>query len=90
MMVLREDAGVSTVDGYMVLTMEGGDLAILNETASLILEELLQGSSRSKIAAKVSSQFDIDLPTAKMDIEDFIAEMNSHSLLEQTRTRNGC
>lgn len=89
MIVLRQDADVSSVDGCTVLTMEAGDLAVLNGTASLMLEELLQGTPHDEIATKVSNLFDVDSPTVERDLASFIEEMDGHSLLGHARSENG-
>ena len=89
MTTLRKDATVSSVDGCSVISMESGDLAVLNETASLMLDELLRDTPHGEIAMKVSRRFDIDSATAENDLASFIEDMDARSLLEPARSDCG-
>lgn len=87
MIELRPDARASRIDGCIVLTMEDGDLAVLNEEATLVLDELLHGASCGEIAAKMANLFDVDCRTASRDILSFVDDMDAHQLLKGKQRR---
>lgn len=81
MRVLREDLEISTVDDCVVIVLPNGDMAIMNETASFMIEKLQCCTSRDDVVHQVASHYDANPMVVSQDISDFLADLKSYSLL---------
>lgn len=81
--VLRRILG----DAVIVATGEAAKvfsgMVKLNETAAQILEDANAGLSKEDIAAKMSKEYEIDIETAKSDVDKIIAEMVAAGVIEE-------
>ena len=75
MVRLSEDVELSVVDGCAVFSHAGGDLTILNETASCIIAGIMEGASRSSVAMELSSRYGIKAEEAYSDVDDVLSEL---------------
>lgn len=81
MRILREDLEVSIVDNCAVIILPNGDMAIMNETASFMMEKIQAGASRDEIVSQTANYYGIDSSIIGHDIDDFLTDLESHSLL---------
>ena len=69
-------------DGLIyILDANEGKLRSLNETASFIWTNMKKPVSRKEILAKLLQEFDIDLETAKKDLNSFLEKYSSKGLI---------
>jgi hypothetical protein len=79
---LREGAAIEDIDGELVIVTEDGDAAVMNETAGLVLREILKHNDTEEITEKLVATFDIDGPTAERDLQAVLAELLEKELLQ--------
>jgi len=73
-------------DGAVVLDIRGNRIFNLNAAASELLEMLKAGSaSPSALADALVSHYGIEADAARRDVDDFLAELKSHQLIETTK-----
>jgi Coenzyme PQQ synthesis protein D (PqqD) len=69
-------------DGAVVLDILHGQMFRANFVGSRILELLKQGRTEAQIADELSAAFDVPLETAATDLQEFLAYLQEHRLLE--------
>lgn len=53
-----------------------------NPVGALIWRALVEGTTRDELVARVVSEFDVDEPTARTDVDAFLAQMSKLGLLD--------
>lgn len=75
------DGNVLVPLGAQVVDLNG--VVVLNTTARYIWEMLAEDRSAEELAAAIVDKFDIDLETARADVEMFAVEIARIGLLEK-------
>lgn len=78
---LREIAGEALLIPLPSKSNTFNGLIILNATGRLIWELLERETSLDSLASAVAKQFDIDLNTARADVDVFIGELRAMGLV---------
>lgn len=81
MRTLRKGLEVSIVDNCAVIILPNGDMAIMNETASFMIEKMQAGASQDEVISQTADYYGIDSSIIRHDINDFLTDLESHSLL---------
>lgn len=70
---------------YMLVSINGEDstMQTLNETGAFLWSLLECDTTVESMAEKMTAEYDIDLATAKSDIEAFMEKLRSANLLEE-------
>lgn len=70
---------------YMLVSINGEDstMQTLNETGAFLWSLLESDTTADEMAEKMTAEYDIDLATAKSDIEAFAEKLRSAGLLEE-------
>jgi hypothetical protein len=76
-------------DGAIVLDVLHGQMFTLNPVGSRILELLKQDRTENQIADELSKEFGADRETVLADLQEFVAHLERHRLLER-RERESC
>lgn len=71
-------------DGAVILDICRGQMFRLNQVGSRMLELLKQGYSEAGIADEISRQFNVDFETVRIDIREFLAQLERHHLVTTT------
>ena len=69
-------------DGAVVLDILHGQMFRANLVGSRILELLKQGRTAEQIADELSNEFGVARETARTDVQEFLAHLEKHQLLE--------
>ncbi|HET6929237.1 MAG TPA: PqqD family protein [Candidatus Acidoferrum sp.] len=69
-------------DGAIVLHIREGQMFRLNLVGSRILELLRSEQSESQIADVISREFSADHATVERDVQEFLAHLRTHHLIE--------
>jgi len=69
-------------DGAVVLDVKHGRMFSLNLVGSKILELLDRQFTSTQIAEQLSREFGITSDTANRDVEEFLATLEKHQLIE--------
>jgi hypothetical protein len=69
-------------DGAVVLDILHGQMFRANFVGSRILELLKQGRTEAQIADELSNEFGVSRETARTDVQEFLAHLEKHQLLE--------
>ncbi|WP_123538514.1 PqqD family protein [Halosimplex salinum] len=73
----------TTVDGEAVmLETESGTYYGFNETATFVWERLETAATVSELREAILSRYDVDREQCERDLEDTLAEMAEHGLVE--------
>jgi hypothetical protein len=72
-----------TPDGGVLLDIERGQIFCLNVIGSKILDLLEEGHNEGRIAEQVSAAYGTDIETVRMDVHDFLENLNQQHILEQ-------
>jgi hypothetical protein len=75
-------------DSAVVLDILHGQMFRFNLVGSRILELLKQGLSEPQIAEEISHEFCADLQTVEGDLQEFLAYLQRHHLLESREREN--
>jgi hypothetical protein len=71
-------------DSTVVLDLTRGEYFSLNEVGSAIWEGLSAGRSVGEVAGRLVEEYDVDLPTARRDVQALVARLLASGLLEQS------
>ena len=78
----KEDVIARTVgDETILLDLQSGTYFTLNRVGSVIWQALQDGPSIDELTADVVAGFEIDAPTARADVAEFLGEMATQGLL---------
>ena len=81
--VARQGLGERIVDGELLLVnAEGGEILVLNECGVLIWQQLDGEHDVAALVGRVAETFDVDEPTARGDVEEFLASLAARGILE--------
>jgi hypothetical protein len=69
-------------DGAVILDVRHGQMFRLNSVGSRMLEFLMQGYSEARIADEISRKLNVDVETIRMDVHEFLLQLEEHHLLE--------
>jgi len=73
-----------SLDGKaVVLHLTTGKYFALNETATVMWELLAADGDSSRVAAKISAHYGVELETAERDVSAFVVELLSRGLLTE-------
>ncbi len=64
---MAEGLSVDDVDGVTVLTLENGDVAVLNGTASLMVRLFGRGDNEASIVSQVGAKYEVSVGKVKLD-----------------------
>jgi hypothetical protein len=78
---LSGGVAVDNIDGTIVITTNGGDAAVLNETAGVMLDLLLETQDVDAIVAAIVKKYDIDEQTIQTDFSDLLADLITKEIL---------
>jgi hypothetical protein len=78
---LGKGVGMEQVDGSCVMTTGCGDVAVLNDTAELILRGVLEGLDAGQMAGTIQGVYDVDARRAMGDAHNLIADLRGKGLL---------
>ncbi|MDQ3764675.1 MAG: lasso peptide biosynthesis PqqD family chaperone [Actinomycetota bacterium] len=84
-MTLKLRAGVSLADtdyGVAVLDENSGQYFDLNPTGALVLRTLLDGGTTDQAAQNLSTEYVVDLATARQDVTTLLEELRSAGLVQ--------
>ncbi|MDR1247169.1 MAG: PqqD family protein [Clostridiales Family XIII bacterium] len=79
---LCEGVTIEHIDGHNVLVAEKGDVAVLNRTASCILDNVLDDGGIENAVKSVLDKYSTDGDTARADAEEFIAGLAEKKLIK--------
>lgn len=81
--VLREIAGdyVIIPTGKTVLEFNG--LATINEVGAFLWDLLQEETTEEKLVERILEEYDVDEPTAKADIREFLEMLLKHKVIEK-------
>jgi hypothetical protein len=85
-MPLKLRDGVSAADteyGITLLDEDSGEYWNLNPTGALVLHTLLDGGSPDQAVQQLTEQYEVDLDTARRDVEDLLGGLYSAGLVQQ-------
>ena len=68
-------------DEEVILELKSGTYYGLNDTGTFIFDLVKNGHSKAAIAQKLADEYEIGPEQAKEDVDSFLAEMKSESLL---------
>jgi hypothetical protein len=72
---------LSNADGAVLLDLRRGKIFRINPTGATILELLLRGYEKDRIAAELSARWGIDHQLALADLRTFLDSLASNQLL---------
>ncbi|MFD8499794.1 lasso peptide biosynthesis PqqD family chaperone [Amycolatopsis sp. NPDC059657] len=73
---LRDHVSIARTEyGSVLLDQELGKYWQLNETGTLIAEELAAGSAEQEICGRLTAEYDIGAEQARADVDALIAEL---------------
>ena len=75
-------------DGAIVLDILHGEMYRLNFVGSRMLELLKQGRTETQIADDLSKEFGATRETVAADLQEFLAHLEKHHLLELRQADN--
>ncbi len=81
MKIFKEELNISTVDDCTVVTTTNGDIAIMNESASYMIETLCKEKTIEDSIAKIANHYETETNVIKHDIDNLLAELAAYSLL---------
>lgn len=81
MKIFKEELNISTVDDCTVVTTANGDIAIMNETASYMIETLCKEQSIEDSIAEIANHYKTEANIIKYDIDNLLAELAAYSFL---------
>lgn len=81
MKIFKEELNISTVDDCTVITTTNGDIAIMNESASYMIETLCKEKTVEDSIAKIANHYETEANVIKHDIDNLLAELAAYSLL---------
>ena len=67
---------------WVFLNLENGEYYGLNETASVIWDELKSGKDIETVAKKLQKTFDIDRSVLEKDLRKFLEELQNEGLAQ--------
>jgi hypothetical protein len=71
-----------TVDGHVLLDIEGGRMFCLNPVASRIFDLLQQGLLEDRIVAQIVADYAVAFRTAEVDVHEFLESLARHHILD--------
>lgn len=77
--------GVSTAEtdyGVTLLDEHDGEYYSLNPTGAVVLRTLLDGGSQGDAITRLTTEYDVDAPTAARDVTDLVGALESAGLLQ--------
>jgi len=80
--MLRDIAGQSVVVPLGARVVEFNGIMTLSESAALLWRKLEKNSSIDEMIDLILTEYDIDKDTAQKDVEEFVENMRSNSILE--------
>lgn len=82
MIKFKDNVMVSDLDDEKVLMdIENGYYFSLNESATEIVELLMNGTDTNKTASIISSKYNVDIETIKTDINELIEQLKIKNLI---------
>jgi hypothetical protein len=69
--------------GGVILNVESGAYFELNPSGCFLWEQLETGADQDSIATAVAERYEIDLPTARADVADFLEDLRKRQLVEE-------
>jgi hypothetical protein len=75
-------------DGAVVLDILHGEMFRLNFVGSRMLELLKQGRTETQIADELSNEFGAARETVAADLQEFLAHLEKHHLLDLRQSEN--
>jgi hypothetical protein len=72
-------------DGAVVLDIRQGQMFNLNPVGARILAHLETGADESAIVGKICEQFQMSREIVENDVREFLAALEQHHLLEDSR-----
>lgn len=80
--VMQEVGGENLLVPIGAQVMDTNALVVLNETAAFVWELLAEERTVGDLANAVARAFDVDVATARADVEAFLEEIAGMGLLE--------
>ena len=80
---LNEGAVLEDIDSELVIVTDNGDAAVMNETAGVVLQELLLQKDAGEIARTLAADYDIDVKVVENDLQSFFDELIEKELLQR-------
>ena len=93
-----ESRGIMKIKGQFVsrtiadenLLIPAGEIAMkikgliaVSESGKLLFDHLVTGCSQDELVALLMSEYDVDLETARTDVESFLNQMRQLNMLEE-------
>lgn len=72
MKIFKEELNISTVDDCTVVTTTNGDIAIMNESASYMIETLCKEKTIEDSIAKIANHYETETNVIKHDIDNLL------------------
>lgn len=80
-LIKREIAGETVLIPVGKTVYDSNGLFMLNELGAFIWEHLPEADSAEDICRIVTDEYDVDLDTAKSDVEEFLQRLSSHGII---------
>ncbi|MGM9552507.1 MAG: PqqD family protein [Clostridia bacterium] len=70
---------------YMIISTvdESSSMQTLNETGAFLWEHLTNDTNADMLCEKLTAEYDVDMETAKKDVEAFLSALEKSNLLEK-------
>jgi hypothetical protein len=72
-----------TPDGVLLLNTQTGAIMSANRVGARVWELLAEGQDNTRIAARIAQEFAAPPPTVSTDVDEFLAELQQHHLVEE-------
>ena len=87
-MKIKEGFLLRQVAGQAVVLPTGGDLDLnmmitLNDTGAFLWEKLSQDTTQAELVAALLEEYEVDEPTARADVEEFLAILRQCRMLNE-------
>lgn len=76
-----------TLEGQVLLDVNQGQIFSINVVGSRILELLQQGLEEIQISQDIARVYEIDLGTARSDVQEFLKALKDRSIVLTTKSR---
>ncbi|HZS20188.1 MAG TPA: lasso peptide biosynthesis PqqD family chaperone [Pseudonocardiaceae bacterium] len=81
---LRNGVSISEVDyGTVLLDEDRGQYWTLNPTGALVLQTLLGDGTNDQAARALAEQYEVEIDTANLDVQQLVEELRSAGLVEK-------
>ena len=77
-----------TADGGILLDVHHGQMFCLNVVGAKILELMQQGYDESRIADEISRDYGVNKDVVRVDVIEFIENLQKHHILQPVRNAN--